>query len=286
MLASVATTIAALGALWFTNQSIITGSRQYSLDRQVAVTDRFQKAVEQLSSDEVDIQLSGVYLLEQLASDSPDIHSPVFEVLAAFVRRHTDRSDPAKRNQCDLVGAMDNALYRAPVVVQAIIDAIGHRDASNDEDGKYLDLSWTCLGGLDLSYGNFTGVSFRGAMLSGADLTGANLINTYLGGATLMSTFLHQANLTGSNLQNADLTTAMFGTDDDFEEFKPAILDRADLSGARLSLTNFNDVDLSTVKLARTVPGEVRDTVIPAEFEDVSYNEGTRWPPGFVPPGS
>lgn len=54
--AAMATTVATLGAT----------NNQYSLSQQTAVTDRFRLAAEQLSSDKIDVRLSGVYLLARL----------------------------------------------------------------------------------------------------------------------------------------------------------------------------------------------------------------------------
>ncbi|MEV0297923.1 hypothetical protein [Nocardia sp. NPDC050710] len=80
---------AAVGALWFTGQSLRTTN---ALSQQTAVTDRFRLAAEQVASDRINVRLAGVYLLERLAKDFPADHPTVFAVLAAFLRTQTTMS--------------------------------------------------------------------------------------------------------------------------------------------------------------------------------------------------
>lgn len=87
--AGIATALTAVSALYFSTQSLRSTEKQYELAQQGQVTDRFGKAVEQLGSDEVDVQLGGIYSLERLARDSPSDHSVIFEVLSAYVRTHS-----------------------------------------------------------------------------------------------------------------------------------------------------------------------------------------------------
>jgi tellurite resistance protein len=68
---------------------------QLNLNRQGQVADRFTRAVGQLGSGNFDVQLGGVYALERIADEAdPNTRRAVFEVLTAYVRRHSERQDP------------------------------------------------------------------------------------------------------------------------------------------------------------------------------------------------
>jgi hypothetical protein len=66
-----------------------------ALEGQLA--DRYSKAVEQLSSDKLDVRVGGIYALERIARDSHRDHPTIMEVLAAFIREHShEQWPPAK----------------------------------------------------------------------------------------------------------------------------------------------------------------------------------------------
>ncbi|RDI48549.1 pentapeptide repeat-containing protein [Nocardia mexicana] len=194
--ASIATTIAALTALWFSGQSLRATDNQYALSQQTAVTDRFQKAVEQLTTDKLDARLAAIYLLERLAKDSPPDHPTIYSVLASFVRSQS----PVW--QCRTVGPPGKP-GRLDFDVQTAVTVIGRRDARNDRFDIPIDLSDTCLTGLQLrGRPHSTGVdlpNLRRVNLTGANLTGATLF------ADLTGATLNRANLNGAFLASAKL---------------------------------------------------------------------------------
>ncbi|WP_330229864.1 pentapeptide repeat-containing protein [Nocardia sp. NBC_00508] len=246
------TTVAAIAALWFTSQSLRATDNQYALSQQVAVTNRFQTAIEQLTSDKVDIRLGGIYLLERLAKDSPADHETVFTVLSAFLRTHTTASacEPPTRTA------------PAPVDAYAVVKVIGRRD-----NARPLDLAGTCLAGMRFfqparydardrpRYANLTGSSFDSANLADTIFYFANLTDAYFGDANLTGAGFSYANLTGAYLVNANLTEAILQG----ANFTDANLDGANLTGAYLAGANFTNI---------------------------FYSDTTRWPGGFTPPKS
>lgn len=289
-LTSVATTIAALGALWFTSQSILTGNQQHALAQQVAVTDRFQKAVEQLTSESVDVRLSGIYMLERLAKDSPADHSTVFEVLAAFVRTHSIASECEKWEGTENLETT-SLLDLIPVDIQAVMTVIGRRDTSREAEGEFIDLSHTCLAGLDMSSADLAGVLFHGTKLMVANLVGADLAGAKFAGADLTGADFSEADLTGVNFNNAKLFGARFGTSAPVISQAwgvpvraPAILAHADFTGADLTGADFGDVDLTTAKFESKVSLGSGTFVRAATLEGISYTDQTRWPQHFKPP--
>ncbi|MFE3105218.1 hypothetical protein [Nocardia tengchongensis] len=78
-----------VGALYFTNKSLQATTNQNRFSQQTAITDRFRLAAEQVASEKINVRISGIYLLEHLAKDSPTENATVYAILAAFVRTQT-----------------------------------------------------------------------------------------------------------------------------------------------------------------------------------------------------
>ena len=71
--------VGAVGTLWFT-------SRTYLLNRQGQVTDRYTRAVEQLSHEDPAVRIGGVYALGRVAGESQVDRAAIIDVLGAFIR--------------------------------------------------------------------------------------------------------------------------------------------------------------------------------------------------------
>jgi hypothetical protein len=68
----------------------VVAALNLNLQRRGQVTDRFSKADDQLGEGtKLDVRLGAIYALEQIARDSPELHSPIVEILAAFIREHS-----------------------------------------------------------------------------------------------------------------------------------------------------------------------------------------------------
>jgi hypothetical protein len=67
---------------------------QLELTRRGQISERFSKAIDQLGErgekepEKLDIRLGGIFALEQIARDSPELHWPIVEILTAFIREH------------------------------------------------------------------------------------------------------------------------------------------------------------------------------------------------------
>ncbi|WP_429422614.1 pentapeptide repeat-containing protein [Nocardia sp. GAS34] len=244
---------AATGALWFTGQSLHATNTQLGMSQQTAITDRFRLAAEQLSSKEIDVRISGIYLFERLAKDSPADHATVYSVLAAFVRTHA----PATNCPTPPEPAA------TPVDIQTAMTVIGRRDASREQPTDKPDLGQTCLRGADLGGADLGGADLGGAVLGGAVLDDANLGGAVLDGADLTDANLTDANLTDTYLDDANLTHAYLGS----ANLTHAYLTHANLTHANLAVANLTDADLTHADLTGT-----------------QYDLQTRWPKGFTPP--
>lgn len=222
------TALTAVGALVFTALSLNTTRDQVTVAEQGQFTDRYSRAVEQLAKqgpDQLQIRLGGIYALERLAHDSPRDHPTIVDVLATFVRTNAGKTPPPEF-VCPTPGVPESP--RADI--QAALTVLGRRDHAHDND-TVVDLSDTCLSGLDLS----------DAKLANANLVDADLVETKLHNADLSGADLDGANLSAATLNNAKLTDADLAG----AYLNHAKLVRADLGGADLSGSELFEADLS-----------------------------------------
>ncbi|WP_297619601.1 pentapeptide repeat-containing protein [Nocardia sp.] len=282
------TTIAALAALWFTNQSLKANGDQYGLARQTAVTERFAKAIEQLGDkDAMDVRLGGIYLLERLSSDSPPDRKAIFEVLGSFVRGHSPNS-----TDC---GADHRTLL--PIDVQAALTVIGRRGVGSPEQ---IDLTSTCLANADLIDANLRSAKLYGAnltraRLSGADLANAILISADMNGASLSRADLHRASFGHTNLQNTTWIGARLNQASLQEcDLRGALLGSADMRNAYFIGADLRGTIFVNHTYAEWVPDhpplfdhdwttERGENLRGARFDKARIDDSTQWPQGFVP---
>jgi len=244
------------------------------------LTDRFSKAVEQLGTYKVEVQLGGIFSLERIAVESEKEHWTIMEILTAYVRENAQWSgrqhDPDSHP--DEVKEPDKST-KAATDIQAIMTVLGRRAWTDQEleHGKILNLRMTNLRyvdlrGANLRYANLRGVNFEGANLMEADLTGA-----FLGEANLRNCNLAKANLTGSTFMGANLNGA---------NLKGCIIEnttftRASLKGARLIEATLDAVDFSGANLEEADLGGValnRVTLKNAKLNHSRYDYATSFP--------
>ena len=211
----------AAGALLFT-------ARNFVLSREGQVTDRYTKAIEQLGSDKLDVQIGGIYALERIAHDSARDQPTVMEVLSAYARAHSYHVE-IPREVWPLT---------TPTHVQAALTVVRRRDAGRDI--RPIDLKGAYLPSADLS-----GAHLSGANLHLTNLYNANLYNANLYGAQLTSANLSGAHLVDANLSGADLTSA---------NLSGAHLVDANLSGADLTSANLSGADLTSARWPADMP--------------------------------
>jgi len=207
------------------------------------------------------------------------------------------------------ISARNEVLENARFVRQVAIDGARLKPF----DG--LRLSEADLGGLNLGCAEgddaqaapsesgcarFAGSDLRGANLSGTELTGANLSDADLRGAVL-----NGADLAGANLLRANLAHALLvGVGAETARLISVDLSGADLASSDLTGANLRDSDLRGTNFAgamELLPADLTDATLDradlrgADFTGVAltgeglhavcYDETTRWPQGFDPPG-
>ncbi|MFB4318787.1 pentapeptide repeat-containing protein [Actinomadura sp. 21ATH] len=246
--------------------SLLYTARSYRLSHRGQVTDRFTKALERLSSTDLDARLGGIHALAHVAGDSRPHHDDVVEVLEAFIRRRAPQARPEEDGP---------TLSRRPPLperpdsdVQAALTALGRRpprperrrvDLSAlhlttarlaDLDFNHMDLQRANLGGADLSGADLRGAVLERANLRDADLRGAvleraNLRHADLRGAVLEDADLRHAGLWFADLRGADLRRAGLW----FANLRGANLQRAKLRGANLRYADLQQVNLRAADL-------------------------------------
>ncbi|HZD71215.1 MAG TPA: pentapeptide repeat-containing protein [Actinomycetes bacterium] len=198
---------AVIVGIFFTWQQLQTDRdqlrQQLAVTRQGQVAERFTRAVDQLGSGRLEVQLGGIFGLEQIARQAADdpqasYRLQVYEVLTAYIRKHAAWS-PTDDTP---IGALDELQVRAPDV-QAALTVLARRVISSNDPP--LDLR-----GVDLRRASAPDAHLERAMLDGthlewATLDGAHLEGAYFGVTAPPPVVAESASLEGASLRGAHL---------------------------------------------------------------------------------
>ena len=275
-LGAIATALGVLVGFYFTNNSFHATAQQNEVARETQITDRFTKAVEMLDNTGNNVRIGGIYSLEQLANDSPEMRTPILEVLSAYIR---SKAGITEGKPCDATQGD----------VQVAFTVIGRRSY---EIAERIDLTHTCLARANLAGANLSGMKFGGAKMPEADLRNA-LFHTSnqspLESDVFNHTDLSYANIFDSHLQGIDfaaanLTGVSFGgatlRNVRFigSNLTSAYFDRADLSGVEFYASNLTRTEFEDDK----VPGLSARNIQEAKFTCNTITDAV-WPRGFQP---
>ncbi|WP_158558208.1 pentapeptide repeat-containing protein [Spongiactinospora gelatinilytica] len=83
---TMATGTAALVAVYYTARNADTARRTFQLGERGHDTDRYGKAAEQLGHSQAPVRLAGLYALERLAQNNPDLRQTIADVICAYLR--------------------------------------------------------------------------------------------------------------------------------------------------------------------------------------------------------
>ncbi|MFD0635344.1 pentapeptide repeat-containing protein [Catenulispora yoronensis] len=172
--------------------------RQIRVNREGQFIDLFNKAVEQLASDQVGVRHGGVYAMERIAEAVPQYRGHIAALLASFVRQQAPWPPIRPLKEVDAERQRFHGGLRDDI--GGAMGALGRRSMIGPGDSielEKVDLRGAELGGMDLS-----DFCFTGANLDGADLAGSDLSRAILAGASLRN-----ADLTGTRLDGVDLTS-------------------------------------------------------------------------------
>jgi uncharacterized protein YjbI with pentapeptide repeats len=215
--------------------------KQIEVQQQGQTTERFTRAIEQLSTYKMEVQLGGIFALERIARESEEEHWTVMEILTAYLRENAMwNSNEAYANNGNSDLNQAEPVSAKPLSdVQAIMTVLGRRSWTEKEVefGKFLNLRKTNLRYLDLRGVNLVGANLRGVNLEGANLMEADLSHAFLGEANLKSANLARANLQSANLIGANLCDA---------NLREVNVDSANLTGANLKGAFLVEANLET----------------------------------------
>ena len=185
--------------------------RTYRLSRQGQISDRYIKAIEQLSNDNPDIRIGGIYALYQTTRDAPEYQDTVIEVLSAYIRNRApwpSTQTPVPQIPQPVAGKVSVNLQQPDVrnalaVLRALVQSVTKTG---------LDLSHSDLAGADLiemylvdaniTSSNLDGAKLNKADMRGADLRDAELTNVELYGANLTDVQLNRGQISKTGLSN------------------------------------------------------------------------------------
>jgi pentapeptide repeat protein len=252
------TLLQGIGGLLFLATAFFT-YQQLKVSREVHTTDQFNKAIDHLGSERMDVRVGAIYALERIARASKDgrERGPVLEILSAYVREHapirpqrTRHWWPPALNDADpdpsTIGRLDADVHAALLVLARRSGAAGDPDL--------------ILSGTDLRRCYLTAPTVAVARLSRVQLQESVLQIANLENADLTHADLWKADLRWSNLKNADLRHAYL-----YE----ANLRNAELNDADLREADLRRADLSGAELAG------------AKLRGAKTDDRTRWPAGF-----
>ena len=243
--------------------------RQANTAQHRLLNERYERGAEMLGNSSLSVRLGGIYALQHLAVEHPDIyHVQILKLFCSYVRNPPKSTDEGNEpalvtDPCGNEGRQhEDAQIREDI--QAVIAAIGGRGATgiSIERGEEFTLD---LHGADLSGARLSGANLAGADLSLAILRHVSFFDTTPSGPDLSTpipsgpnqpparieipgSFIplnfvgvedRRANLSGSILNGADLSDAfLLGTD---------------LSGAQLMKANLSNGELIRANLRKAV---------------------------------
>ena len=235
---------------WVAERQATTAQHQAETADRGLLNDRYQKAADMLGSSVLTARLGGIYALQGLAEQHPELyHVQTMRLLCAFLRNPpVDREGGNGQTDSEEKGLREDL----QIAVWAISTCHAKHSSFEDTNQYLLD-----LGRVDFRYAYLSG-----ANLSTAILTHANLSSSHLMSANLNSASLDLANLCGANLSGATMVAAKMwytkaaGADLWQANLSNAILVEVDLSNGHLQqavLCNalLNGVDLTGADLQR-----------------------------------
>lgn len=247
---------------YLTYRRIKSHEEHVEIERRGEITERYTKAVEQLSNEHMAIRLGGVYALERIGRDSEGDHPTIREVLTAYIRtKIIETSDTRSAHE-----PLDTDVAAALTVVGRNPPQRGHRRLSNL---RFLSLPYVSFFDGDLASfmfddcvltaAVFGDAKIRSSTFLKANLNSASFANSNIEEVDFRSCLLKEANfykarLVSVNFRGANLTRAQFRQATCRElELRGAVLHRVDFTGADMRGVNFSGAIMTETVLRGTL---------------------------------
>lgn len=218
--------------------NINIGQANLELTQERQVTERFTRAIELFGKPEASVHILGaLYSLERLATDYPDQHWTIVQVLTGWLQVTAPKDDKLVPDD-----AARHPDQKEPIVeVSAVLAVLSNLCKQYQwTDDRRLNLKHLNLSGANLRNTHFEGAQFDFSDLSGADLEDAHLEDASLLGANLGRQFDRRAfstRLVRAHLERANLFEA---------HLEGALLSGAFLQGANLTGAHLNEAHLAS----------------------------------------
>ena len=187
---------------------ILVNQKLADIAEQGLITDRINKAVEQLGAEKtelksggqkisapnLEVRLGAIFALERISQDSVRDHIMVMEVLSAYIRN-------AAQNKCLKMWLSEHA------DVQAALSVIGRRSVERIEFERNPQKNGTQNPyQINLKNIRLNNADFRNARLSHVDFSQAELVDAYFDASQLDHTNFSYANLEDSTFEQANFS--------------------------------------------------------------------------------
>jgi uncharacterized protein YjbI with pentapeptide repeats len=252
---------------------LVYTARNYQLNREGQITERFTRAVEQLGSEKPEIRIGGIYALERIASESDSHYEQAIWTLAEYVqlvrpsfRWPQGSSSEDERYQepfspFDIFPPHEILIEKPdlPTDIQLIVRVISRRRKGTDT-GERVQLAFRDidLRQADFRFSELTAAAFltcdqRNAWFAGGKLSRSQLLRCHLDdavftGADLTRAFIQHCTLRMAMLSNVRAQNANFyGTD-----LSRCMAWEANLEGATIAYAKADDASFLQANLTMT----------------------------------
>ena len=216
-----------------------TATRQQESLEKGNLSERYQKGVEMVGSDEPITTIGGITILAQLAKEHPaEFNVQVTNFLAKFLRMRT-RSSPSNTAP-DILDVTAYFSQRSDSDVQLYV---------TKSRGENVDLRGCFLSKMNLQNSNFANIDFTKAKFDSTDLSDANLTNSKLESVDFTRAVLAGANFCKSRMYKTKFTGAILKD----ARMKKALMNHANLNGANLEGANLTGSNIEMAKLEGAV---------------------------------
>jgi len=303
--------IGGLAGLILAAQRTKTAQRTAENAEQGQITDRFSKAVELLSSENVTTRVGGIYALKRIAEDSASRdHEPAMNTIASFIQSASPYQQTIEHNN-DIANRIANGIdtidwkaIRAPDVFAAL-ETLSRR---TEKQVKYecqadyaVEIGECNLSYFDLTKIKVTKVSIEGCNLKGSILDGAEFNGVFADGVNFSSGRIHgflsnRSQFNGADLNNIELfdsyienscfdhsafrgshlNGATFNTCEmQCSDFSFTTIEESEFKNSQMSATAFSGSDITKLTLTST---NLQDsdfagaTVIQSDFSNSTFS--------------
>lgn len=260
--------------------AILLTFEKLKADRDGKVTDRLIKAVEQVGSDVLALQLGGVYGLERVGKDSDRDAAEVVDLIRALIRQRAQRAgsktnpplDDAEADSSNRDPGIDKAVIERQFGALSELARQGHRPKQAHPFDQLrlqgLNLADTVLGECTFAGSDLVDVEFRNADLRGSKFIGTRLRGVHFEGARLDGCTFQRVDATGCTFDGGTLVNTIWtGCTLRGVTFRRSYCARAEFSGLEGSALDFDGAKLWRTKFAKS-------KIVEAGFRRVSWRNG------------